>query len=465
MARIGAQRIPPGTLLLLFLDALFVVVGLLTAIGLRFHDQHEIIEYLRGPHVVARFGFVVVVCETALYYSKLYDRSEFSNGLNVFMGLLRALGSTSLVLAVVYYLDDTVSLGRGIAAMSGPTVFALILGSRILLGSTSLLPYEPKRVLVVGTGPTGISAVREILVRPELNLKVEGFLDEKGENIGQSLVNPGIIGGIQEVESITLGRRIDRIIISLMERRGHMPVSQLLHLKFAGVEVQDAHSFIEQTTGRIHLEHLSPSALILSDGFRKSTFSYAAKRFFDIIIAFIAFAFSLPIMVLVAAAIWLETRSPIFFRQVRTGLNGRTFEITKFRSMYQNAEEHGPVWAVRDDNRITRVGHFIRKFRLDELPQVLNVLRGEMSLVGPRPERPEFCLLLEQNIPFFSLRHTVRPGITGWAQVKYQYGGSVEESRVKLEYDFFYIKHMSLVLDLAILFETAKVIIHGSGAK
>jgi sugar transferase (PEP-CTERM system associated) len=465
MARIGAQRIPPGTLLLVFLDAVFVVVGLLAAIGVRLHDQREIVEYLRGPYVIARFVFVVVVCEIAAYYSKLHDRSEFNNGFKVFMGLLRALGSTSLVLAIVYYLDDTVSLGRGIAAMSGPTVFALMLGSRVLLGRTNLFLYDPERVLVVGTGPTGISAVREILVRPELNLKVEGFLDEKGENIGKSLVNPGIIGALQEVEPIALGRRIDRIIISLMERRGHMPVSQLLHLKFAGVEVEDAHSFIEKVTGRIHLEHLSPSWLILSDGFRKSAFLYAAKRFFDIIVCLIVLILSVPIMLLIATAIWLETGGPILFRQERTGFRGRTFEIMKFRSMYQNAEENGPVWAARDDNRVTRVGRFIRKFRLDELPQILNVLRGEMSLVGPRPERPQFCELLEQRIPFFALRETVRPGITGWAQVKYQYGSSVEESKVKLEYDFFYIKHMSVVLDLAILLETAKVMLYGRGAK
>ena len=465
MARIGAQRIPPGTLLLLFLDALFVVVGLLAAIALRLHDQHELLEYLRGPHVVGRFTFVVVVSGTALYYGNLYDRLEFSDGLKLFMGLLRALGSTSLVLALVYYLDDTMSLGRGIAAMSAPTVFALMLASRILVGRSNLFLYGPKHVLVVGTGPAGISAVREILVRPELNLKVDGFLDERGENIGKSLVNPGIIGALQEVESIALDRRIDRIIISLMERRGHMPVSQLLHLKFAGVEVEDAHSFIEKATGRIHLEHLSPSWLILSNGFRKSSFLHAEKRLFDIIAALIASVLSLPVMFLVAAAIWLETGGPILFRQERTGFKGRTFQIMKFRSMYQNAEEHGPAWASSNDSRITRVGRFIRKFRLDELPQILNVLRGEMSLVGPRPERPEFCLLLEQSIPLFSLRHAVRPGVSGWAQVKYPYGASIDESRTKLEYDFFYIKNMSPVLDLAILFETAKVIIYGRGAK
>jgi sugar transferase (PEP-CTERM system associated) len=368
------------------------------------------------------------------------------------------------VLAVLYYLDDSVSLGRGIAAVSAPTIFALMLGSRLLLGRTSLF-LPPQRVLVVGTGQIGISAVREILVRPELNLKVEGFLDEKGENIGKSLINPAIIGSLAEVELIALGRRVNRIIISLMERRGRMPVPQLLRLKFAGVGIEDAHGFIEEITGRIHLQDLSPSWLILSDGFRISSFLRAAKRISDIIVGLVLSVLCVPIAILVAIAIWLDSGGPILFRQERTGLNGHTFNILKFRSMHENAEALGPVWAIRDDIRVTRVGRILRKFRLDEIPQLWNVLHGQMSLVGPRPERPEFCHLLEQRIPYFALRYTVRPGITGWAQVKYQYGGSIEESKTKLEYDLFYIKNMSLALDLIILFETAKVIIYGHGAK
>jgi sugar transferase (PEP-CTERM system associated) len=465
MVRIGAQRIPQSTLLLLSLDAASVVIGLLTAISLRLRDHRAIAQYLSGPHIVARFALVILVFGIALYYSDLYDRSSLNSGVEVFMGLLQALGSACLVLAMIYYWDEDISLGRGIAAMSGPAIFALMLGSRAVLSKTSLLLYGPKRVLVVGTGSTGISAVREIISRPELNLKVEGFLDEHGLNIGKSLVNPGIIGAVGEVETIVNDRRIDSIILSLKERRGNMPVSELLHLKFGGVEVEDAHSFIEKVTGRIHLEQISPSWLILSDGFRKSQFLYAVKRAFDVVIALIAFVLALPLMVLVAIAIWMETGSPVLFRQERTGFKGRSFKIMKFRSMCHSAEKGGPVWAASDDNRITRVGRFIRKYRLDELPQILNVLRGEMSLVGPRPERPHFCELLEEKIAFFQLRHTVRPGITGWAQVKYQYGASVEESKTKLEYDFFYIKHMSIVLDLAIIFETAKVMLYGRGSK
>jgi sugar transferase (PEP-CTERM system associated) len=307
--------------------------------------------------------------------------------------------------------------------------------------------------------------VREILHRPELHLKVVGFLDEHGENIGKSLVNPGIIGAAKDLEEITAREKIDRIVLSLKERRGQTPVRELLRLKFAGVTVEDAHSMSEQIDGKIRLEHLSPSWMILSEGFRKSSLLLAAKRILDILVSLVLLLLMLPIMGIVALAIWLESGSPVLFRQERIGLGGRPFEILKFRSMNHDAEEHGPKWAADGDQRVTRVGRVIRKLRLDELPQAVNVLRGEMSFVGPRPERAIFCRILESETPFYALRYSVRPGITGWAQVKYQYGGSIEEAKTKLEYDLFYIKHLSLTLDLAILFETAKVVLWQRGAK
>jgi sugar transferase (PEP-CTERM system associated) len=464
MARIGAQRVPPLTLLIGCLDVLSLVLALLTATALRLHDQRAIVSFLAEPNLVLRFLIVVVVCQLTLYYCDLYNPKEFMSGLNTFTGLLKALGSACLVLAVLYYLDDKVSLGRGIAALAGPIALSMLLLSRCVLGGRSRV-YGPQRVLVVGTAPTGIAAVREILARPELNLEVQGFLSEGGHDIGKSLINPRIVGAVEEVESFAIGGGIDRLIISLAERRGQMPVSQLLHLKFAGVGIEDCHTFIESVTGRIHLEQLSPSWLILSDGFRKSAFLCAAKRCIDLVVALISLVLTFPIMIIVALAIGCETGRPILFRQERTGLRGRRFNIIKFRSMRLDAEASGPIWASDADHRITRVGRFIRKFRLDELPQIFNVVRGDMSLVGPRPERPFFCDLLGKEVPLFDLRHSVRPGITGWAQVKYQYGGSIEESRTKLEYDFFYIKHMSLFLDLVILLKTAKVMLYGRGAK
>jgi sugar transferase (PEP-CTERM system associated) len=327
------------------------------------------------------------------------------------------------------------------------------------------LKRRSERVLIVGTGEAGVSLTREILSRPDLNLQVVGFLDEKGENIGKSLINPCIIGAAADVDSVVAREKVDRVVLSLAERRGWTPVRQLLDLKFAGVRVEDVHSCYERVTGRILLERLSPSWLILSDGFRKSPILLVTKRAMDLVASFFGLLVSLPVMALTALAVWLETGSPILFRQTRTGQWGHPFEMMKFRSMYQNAEQHGPRWAAEGDNRITRVGRFIRKTRLDELPQLMNVLRGDMSLVGPRPERPHFCAMLEEQIPYYNQRHAVRPGVTGWAQIKYQYGASVEDAKEKLELDLFYIKHLSVMLDLAIIFETLKVMLLGRGAK
>jgi exopolysaccharide biosynthesis polyprenyl glycosylphosphotransferase len=238
-----------------------------------------------------------------------------------------------------------------------------------------------------------------------------------------------------------------------------------LDLKFAGIAVEDVHTMWESLSGRIHLDHLSPSYLLLSGGFRKSEWLLAAKRFLDVVLSFVTLIVALPIMSLVALAIWLEDGGPVLYRQERTGMHARPFQMLKFRSMYRDAEAHGPRWAGNNDSRITRVGRFIRKYRLDELPQLFNVLGGEMSWIGPRPERPVFCEMLGEQIPLYSQRHSVRPGITGWAQVRYQYGSSVDDAKTKLEYDLFYIKHMSIVLDIVILFETAKVMLYGWGSK
>ena len=229
---------------------------------------------------------------------------------------------------------------------------------------------------------------------------------------------------------------------------------------------RSAHALYETLTGRILLEHLNPSSLILSDGFRKSPVTLAIKRAMDLTIAILALIVTSPIVLLISVAIWLESGSPVLFRQKRVGLRGREFEMLKFRSMYADPQNSRQAsWTGDSDRRITRVGKFIRRYRIDELPQMINVLLGDMSVVGPRPEQPFFCELLEQEIPYYGQRHCLRPGITGWAQVKYQYGASVEETRVKLEHDLFYVKHLSFMLDIAIILETLKVLASGRGSK
>lgn len=465
MLRIGGQRIPARVLGLIAADAALTCIALLLAIGLRFRSAGMVLLYLRSPYTVPRFLVFALTCALALYYNDLYDGAVISRRFELYFRMFQALGGACIVLAILYYFFPDWGLGRGVAGLAAIAVLLLTLGWRVLWDRAGHLLSDPERILILGTGAEGISLVREILERPELHMKVVGFLDEKGENIGLSLVNPGIIGAASDVEKIVQKEKIDRVILSLMERRGGTPVRQLLNLKFAGVGVEDAHGVYEKLSGRIFLKRLSPSWLILSDGFRKSPFQSAMKRSFDLVISSILLILTMPVMVLVALAIWLETGSPILFRQNRTGMHGKEFEILKFRSMRQDAEKHGPQWAATNDDRITRVDRFIRNSRLDELPQLINVFRGDMSLVGPRPERPVFCAMLEEKIPFFAQRHSVRPGITGWAQIKYQYGASIEDGWTKLEYELFYIKHMSLMLDLAILFETVKVVFSGRGAK
>jgi sugar transferase (PEP-CTERM system associated) len=465
MLRIGGQKINSQTVLLASSDALLILVSLVLGICLRFLHWHAILAYLQQPGIILRLVLPVITCEVALYYHDLYSPESVRQLTELALRSVQALGTACLGLAILYFIAPDYSLGRGISVIAGPIMFFLLVGWRLMLQHKGFELREPQRVLILGTGPAGIALVREIIARPELKLKVVGFLDETGENIGKSLVNPGIIGAVAGVKEMAVLHKADRLILSLTERRGNMPVRQLLDLKFAGIGVEDAHTVWEQISGRIHLQHLSPSWLILSEGFRKPILLVAAKRAVDFLSALTGLILTLPFMIAVAAAIWIESGGPILFRQQRVGMRGRTFEILKFRSMYQNAEQNGPSWAADRDHRVTRVGRIIRRLRLDELPQFINVLRGEMSLVGPRPERPVFCEMLERHIPLYGQRHTVRPGITGWAQVRYQYGASIEESKTKLEFDLFYIKHMSVLLDIAIILETIKVLFTGRGAK
>jgi sugar transferase (PEP-CTERM system associated) len=296
-------------------------------------------------------------------------------------------------------------------------------------------------------------------------MKVVGFLDEKGQDIGKSLVNPCVIGATADVEKIVATERIDRLVLALKERRGSTPVRELLNLKLAGIRVEDVHNCFERLSGRITLEHLSPGWLILSDGFKKPAILLSLKRITDILVSLVLLLLTSPFLPLIALAIYLETGAPIFFRQTRVGYKGREFELLKFRSMIQDAEKNGPKWAAAQDSRVTRVGRVLRKTRLDELPQLFNILRGEMSLVGPRPERPHFCAMLAGKVPFFNLRQTIRPGLTGWAQVRFRYSSNLEDTKEKLELDLFYLKNLSLIVDLAILFETVKVVLLRRGAQ
>ena len=337
MLRIGGQNVPTRIILLLASDAFFIVLGLLLVTAARFHERAAIDYYLSNRLTLPRFALVVVVCILSLYYNDLYNPRLLSRRQEALVRLVQALGVTFIALAIIYYADPDLALGRGIALLAAPTILTLAVAWRWLLEASGWNSTGAQRLLLVGTSKTGITLVREIISRPELDLKVIGFLDEEGRNIGQPLVNPGIIGAASDVEQIAVREGVDRVILSLAERRGRTPIRQLLRLKFEGIGVEDAESLYESICGRIMLENLSPSWLILSDGFRKPNWLLFAKRAMDLAATLLALLILWPVFALVALAILLETGRPILFRQERTGMKGRSFEILKFRSMYQNA--------------------------------------------------------------------------------------------------------------------------------
>lgn len=463
MFRIGSHQIPAQTLVLAAVDTAAIVLALIAAIGMRFRGDTP--RVLSDGGVWGKITLVTAVYWLCLYFNDLYDFRAVRRLASLVMRIMRALGAGCVALGLSYFALPEANVGRGIMVISVPVILLFLLSWRFSADTSRLLARGDERVLVMGTGEAGISLVRHILGHPEYNVKVIGFLDELGQDIGKSLVNPRIVGAVTDVEEIVAREKVDRVVLSLKERRGGTPVQQLLSLKLAGVRVEDVHSCRERLSGEITLEHLTPSWLILSDGFEKSRVLLAAKRVIDLLVSSFILLFGLPLLPLAALAIYLETGRPIFFRQSRVGYKGAEFELLKFRSMVQDAEKDGPRWASRDDSRVTKVGRFLRTTRLDEIPQLFNVLRGEMSLVGPRPERRVFCSMLETKIPYFNLRHSIRPGLTGWAQVKFRYSANLDDAREKLTLDLFYVKNLSLMVDFVILFETAKVVLLGRGAQ
>jgi sugar transferase (PEP-CTERM system associated) len=320
-------------------------------------------------------------------------------------------------------------------------------------------------ILVVGTGRLARELVIEILRRPELGIAVSGFADDNPALVGVSIVNPKVIGLCSELPRIVAENRVDRVVVELQDRRGRLPIEDLLALKTHGIGIEDATSLYERVTGKIAIENLKPSWMIFNAGFEVSRRMLTQKRIMSILVASAALLLLWPLIPIIMLLIKIDSKGPVFHRQERVGQNGHLFMLWKFRSMVRDAEKNtGAVWASQEDPRVTRVGRLLRRTRLDELPQIYNVLRGDMSLVGPRPERPHFVKELSALIPFYDLRHAVKPGMTGWAQIRYQYGNSVLDSVEKLQYDLFYIKHMSWLLDCLIVFDTVKTVLFRKGS-
>ena len=343
-------------------------------------------------------------------------------------------------------------------------VSALVL-RRAYLSHTSGAPARQTRILIFGAGPAAL-VVGNTLRTADPNAEIVGYVAGPNER-EPAVPAQQILEGDDTLPRLARRLGVDEIVVALTERRsGSMPLRQLLDCKASGIKVYDLNTHFEKTLGQIRIDFLSASWLIFGDGFNQGAWRTAVKRVFDIVCATLLCVLGAPLMVIAAILIKLESRGPLLYRQERVGRNGTTFSIAKFRSMRTDAEQDGkPRWASANDDRVTRVGNVMRRLRIDELPQLFTVLRGDMSLVGPRPERPFFVEQLTQEIPFYALRHSVKPGVTGWAQVRYPYGATVEDSQEKLQYDLYYVKNNTLFLDLVVLMETVGVVLTGKGAR
>jgi len=449
------------TLACVVADISIIAGTLWLAVAIRFGELFPAYEsgFLRG-------GVFVAAVLLAFYYSELYGGRAPRSVTDLTLRLVKALVAASVFLALVYYAIPELQLGRGILLIHPPLLLGGILAWRVSYYWALQREAFVENVLILGTGSAAVNLAREVLQHRKEGYRVVGFLGQSPEEVGKSLFNPTVVGTFEDLVPMTSRFQVHSIVVALEEQRGKLPLSELLTLKLRGVRVAQAAEFYEAVTGQLPVRNLRPSTLIFSPGFRRPRFFSASRRLAEVALASVGLVLSTPILALAALAIWLEDGLPFLFRQERVGQHGRTFTLFKLRTMRRDAEKGGAVWAsANGDARVTHVGRFLRTSRIDELPQLFNVLRGDMSFVGPRPERPCFVDELAVHIPYYGERHSVKPGITGWAQVRYGYSSTVEESEIKLRYDLYYIKNVSFWLDVQIVLDTAKVILFGRGAR
>ena len=426
---------------------------------------------LLGREVVPVFGVMIAVaglCQLSLYSHNLYVRSRTKPTRESFVRILQAVGVAVGVIVVVHVLVPEWRLAGG--ALIGALVvlpFTLVLWRGVCARLLTSRAFD-RAVLLVGAGRLADDLVATLNAEPDSAYAIAARLPEFQNGNGTSVAVPGDGRRASDMSLLEFVRqaRIDQVVIALSDSRGKLPVDDLLRCKFSGVKIEDGLSFYERITGKVHLDALKPSWLIFSDGFRRHRVTAVFKRVCDVVGSLVGLILIVPLSLAIAVLIKLESPGPILYRQERVGAGGRPFMLLKVRSMRQDAEAvTGPVWATDGDGRATRLGKWLRTFRLDELPQMINVLRGEMSFVGPRPERPCFVEDLKNTIPYYGLRHAVKPGITGWAQVRYRYGSNVQDTIEKLQYDLYYIKNMSVLLDATILIQTVRTVLLGRGAR
>lgn len=457
MIRLFHVYYPVRTLLLLCGEALIVCISFFLGMALQHRDDLYVVLNYEGG-----YSRIVIVTLAVLLFSHwldLYDPMHFSEKREVYFRLLLVPCILALALSGFELVFPGLLPGNN-SALSGIVILTLALfGWRAVWAWLARQPYLRERVYVLGSGERAQRLVNGLRARSELAIDVVGW----SGNLENAVTRDSFAS---HLACLTRSEKIHRVIVAMPDRRGALPVQELLALRLNGVKIEEATSWLEKIYGRIEVEQLYPSWLVFAEGFRFSAGFQLVRRLLSILAAAFLLLLVLPIIPFVLLAIKLDSPGPVLYRQQRVGRGGRNFYCYKFRTMRLDAEaDTGPTWADNDDPRITRIGKLLRISRLDEIPQLWCVLKSDMAFVGPRPERPEFVRWLSEEIPFYSVRHAVRPGITGWAQVRYKYGNTLEDAREKLQYDLFYLKNASIGLDLLIMFQTIKIVTIGRGAQ
>lgn len=437
-------------------EHLLLIVTMYVALFFRWADIDNLSESLRLylPQAIT-FATVFSVNMFAL---GLYNKAHVRETGTILTRLLFSFFFGFLALALLFYIYPNLAIWRSALAIAFAVAIIGVMAVRYLYLKFADLDAFKRRILVLGTGKHAAKIEKLEQEDESPGYTVSGYVPMNDRSV--EISDKAVTMKDQSLVEVVRENDIEEIVVAVDDRRGGMPVEALLECKLQGVSVSGYSAFGERETGKMDLDALYPSRLIFSDGFAGSGVQLLTKRIFDVCVSLLLLLFSFPILILTASLIKLESRGPVFYRQERVGLNGQTFMLVKFRSMYQDAEEDGvPRWAAENDSRVTRIGGFIRKTRIDEIPQIFNVLKGEMSFIGPRPERPFFVEELRKEIPHYMERHRVKPGISGWAQLNYPYGASTEDAKEKFQYDLYYIKNYSLFLDLIVLIQTVRVVL------
>ncbi len=465
MVRIFNHYIPKALLLLGVVECLALFFSMHLGVALRFQGTAISSSHLTNIPLEYKAVVFTSVQMLMLIAMGMYQRHQRDSWRLLMLRLSWTYVLSFPVLMTVFYIFPEVYVGRGALSLTLLVSFLVLAIVRLAYLQFASTPLLARRVLVVGSGKLA-QALERLRRRSDWHgTTLIGFLHLKGDH--DEVENDKLIRSDKTIAEVCSEYGADEIVIAVEDNRKNFPAEEIIGCKLQGIQVTELASFFEQRTGKIHIDAWSPARIIFLEGFDNSALRMMGKRLFDILFASMALMLAWPIMLIVAVLVRNESkwRDPSIYKQVRTGQHGKPFTLYKFRSMVVDAEQNGAVWAAKNDPRVTRVGAFIRKTRLDELPQLWNVLRGDMSFVGPRPERPEFVESLQHRIPYYAMRHRVKPGITGWAQVNYPYGDSEADTREKLQYDLYYIKNYSLFLDLTILVQTAEVILWRKGSR